>query len=760
MFLNPAILIAGLAAVAIPIIIHLLMRRKRQPVAWGAMRFIMEAYRQTRRRLLLERWLLLATRCLLLAAIALALGRPILDSLGAATAKGRTVYLVIDDSLTASVTRAGRSALDRSKAEALALIDALAEGDRVGVVTLAQPAQGVVLPPSSDRAAVREIVRTLAPTDARADLPAAMTMVAQNLGAAADGAPLTGVTLVALLSDWLEGSADLQAVLPRLPAGVRLSAAAPAAPVGQIGLTRLTPLREVLLAGDSGATQTVTIALSRSGPGVDEPAQTPVRVAVSGIDGAPVPGAREQTALVNWSRGERTASATIALEIDPSTLTGPAVLTARLPDDALNRDNVWRLPLDARPTVRVGLVAGRVGEEPVGAAINLAPAQWLSLALRPLPQQPVEISEVEPATIDAARLAPLDAVFVLTPQRLDQPAWSRLAAYARAGGLVVVTPPADQDVHGWADAMLAGLELPWQLPRQARAIDPADPRRPRLSAAAPATLPPADDLLAAVRGELPDLVGSVSITKALPPTFAAGAGTALLSLDDGTPVLVSARPSGASPSRTAPTDEPSRGAIVYLATALDLSWTDLPAKPLMVPLAQEVLRQGLSKARPALWTGAGAAPRLPSGSATLSPVGEGAPITLGRTPATFRTAGVWRALDTLGTLRGVLAVNPDASAQRTGAIGTVALAAWLGSALAPGGEPLSWIADAAAPGAPAPPADLPVRTAGELLAESLGGMPSASWWLAAALCLALIELILARRVSHAVAPVRAEVARG
>ena len=44
-FLHPGILVAGLLAVAIPILIHLLLRRKRQPVKWGAMRFLLEAYR-------------------------------------------------------------------------------------------------------------------------------------------------------------------------------------------------------------------------------------------------------------------------------------------------------------------------------------------------------------------------------------------------------------------------------------------------------------------------------------------------------------------------------------------------------------------------------------------------------------------------------------------------------------------------------------------------------------------------------------------
>ena len=41
-FLHPILAGAGLAAVAIPILIHLLMRRRRRPIDFGAMRFLLE----------------------------------------------------------------------------------------------------------------------------------------------------------------------------------------------------------------------------------------------------------------------------------------------------------------------------------------------------------------------------------------------------------------------------------------------------------------------------------------------------------------------------------------------------------------------------------------------------------------------------------------------------------------------------------------------------------------------------------------------
>jgi hypothetical protein len=70
------VMLFGLAAVAIPIIIHLLNRRKAKVIHWGAMQFLMGSLVYRSRRMLIEEMLLLAVRCLLLALLALAMARP------------------------------------------------------------------------------------------------------------------------------------------------------------------------------------------------------------------------------------------------------------------------------------------------------------------------------------------------------------------------------------------------------------------------------------------------------------------------------------------------------------------------------------------------------------------------------------------------------------------------------------------------------------------------------------------------------------
>ena len=69
-FLNAALL-GGLAAAAIPLILHLLNRRRFRVVRWGAMPFLEHLLRTNRRRLRLEQILLLLVRTLLPVLLAL-----------------------------------------------------------------------------------------------------------------------------------------------------------------------------------------------------------------------------------------------------------------------------------------------------------------------------------------------------------------------------------------------------------------------------------------------------------------------------------------------------------------------------------------------------------------------------------------------------------------------------------------------------------------------------------------------------------------
>ena len=88
-FLTPAFL-AGLAALAVPILIHLMHRERRDVVAFPSLMFLRKIPYRSVRRQKIRHWLLFLLRCLALVLLVAAFARPWLDRRSArATAAGR-----------------------------------------------------------------------------------------------------------------------------------------------------------------------------------------------------------------------------------------------------------------------------------------------------------------------------------------------------------------------------------------------------------------------------------------------------------------------------------------------------------------------------------------------------------------------------------------------------------------------------------------------------------------------------------------------
>ena len=91
-------LLAGLAAIAAPIIIHLLLRRKSQRLRFSTVQFFIKQDEQSMRRRKLRNLLLLATRVLLFTLLVLAFARPFLpNQLAAADGRNRRQLVLLLD---------------------------------------------------------------------------------------------------------------------------------------------------------------------------------------------------------------------------------------------------------------------------------------------------------------------------------------------------------------------------------------------------------------------------------------------------------------------------------------------------------------------------------------------------------------------------------------------------------------------------------------------------------------------------------------
>src|SRR5215207_345466 len=80
-FLSP-ILLSFLALASVPVIIHLLNRRRFQLVEWAPMKYLKLTIKTNRRRLRIEQLLLLALRTALIVVLILAVARPVLTEAG------------------------------------------------------------------------------------------------------------------------------------------------------------------------------------------------------------------------------------------------------------------------------------------------------------------------------------------------------------------------------------------------------------------------------------------------------------------------------------------------------------------------------------------------------------------------------------------------------------------------------------------------------------------------------------------------------
>ena len=138
--LNPWMLAVGGLAMASPIIIHLLNRRRFKIVDWAAMRFLLDADKKNRKRVRIENLILLLLRCLAMLLLGLMISRPFLSSsfnqvFGTSVQVERVI--ILDDSMSQQVVGQDNTTLfENSVARLRDLISQLAIDDKIEFLTL------------------------------------------------------------------------------------------------------------------------------------------------------------------------------------------------------------------------------------------------------------------------------------------------------------------------------------------------------------------------------------------------------------------------------------------------------------------------------------------------------------------------------------------------------------------------------------------------------------------------------------------------
>ena len=212
-FLSP-FLLWFLAAASVPVIIHLLNKRRHKTVQWAAMQFLLKATRESRGKKKLRHILILTCRALAIAALAFAAARPVVSGLlgwGAGTID--TIVLVLDRSASMEL-RSGDGQAAKREIVLQKVRDAMTDLGNPRLVLIDSATGKPQEIPSPD--VLAEISATAA-TDSAADFPTLMTTAAEVLSGS------TGRSEVWLASDlqtsnWLPGDERWAAVRASLSA--------------------------------------------------------------------------------------------------------------------------------------------------------------------------------------------------------------------------------------------------------------------------------------------------------------------------------------------------------------------------------------------------------------------------------------------------------------------------------------------------------------------------------------------------------------
>jgi hypothetical protein len=413
-FLSPLFL-AGTAAVAIPLALHLFFRRAEPVVDFAAMRYLRSAPVEKASRRRFKEWLLLALRCAALLLLALAFARPYLTQSAAALVAPATV-VVVDTS--ASMSAPGQ--LAAAQAKAVEIVRGIAPAEAVAVIDAGGGAD-VVAPLATDHAPALEAVASLKPGAGANRYRAALARAAELIG---DRQGRIVVVTDLQASGWDAGEEG------SIPERVDVSIVEIASPVTNIAVTALR-----IDGGEAVAT------VQNFSPKL---LAREVSYAVDGrrVGGVAVnvpPGGTTEARLMLNGRGSGALSATV--------------------DDreGYQADNVRYAVLDASS---IPLVLAVTSSGTAADAFFLERAIEVAEGSSGFRLQRVSGQQFSGMTSEA--LGETDAIVILGTRGIEHQGRERLAAYVRDGGGVLVTTAPDVDPAVVREALNGVATTTWK----------------------------------------------------------------------------------------------------------------------------------------------------------------------------------------------------------------------------------------------------------------------------------------------------------
>jgi hypothetical protein len=531
-FLAPLFLL-GLAALAVPILIHLTQKERKSVVQFPSLMFLRKIPYESVQRRRIRDWLLLALRLAAIALIVAAFARPFLrgSDLAAAPGGARDIVVLLDRSYSMGYADSWSRA-QRAAAQAL---ESATPSDRISLVLFADTAE-VALRSTPDRSRVIAEMSAASPGPGSTKYGPALKLAGSLLAES-----LLPRKEVILVSDFQRGGWQPDDTL-RLPGGTTVTTAVVEGATGpSLALTPVALLRT----REAGQPERVTVTAGVLNRTAAAASGVPIQLE---IDGRVVQDLRITVA----------PNASASISFSPVTITAPNTRAiVRLgaggaPDvDALSRDNVFNFVLTPAAPVPVMVVS----QGPADATLYLSRA----LAIGEAPHFDASLQSPEALAGDAMNRA---RVIFLNDVPISDVVATKLVTFVEGGGGLL---------------MALGQRASWPQSRAAWLPAAIEPPVDRTRGAA-ARLSGMDYGHAIFEPFRAPRSGDFSTARfySYRGLTAAKDASVLARFDTGEPALVE-RAAG-------------RGRVIVYASTLDLNWNDLALKPMFLPFVHQLGR--------------------------------------------------------------------------------------------------------------------------------------------------------------------------
>ena len=446
-FANLPLLQIGIAAASLPILIHLLNRRKYREMRWAAMRFLIAALQKNQRRVKIEQWLLLAVRTLVILLAVGAMAKPFLESLGAVVLPGQRTHrvIVLDGSMSMAFVSGDQPRFDQAKLLAGQLVRDARRGDVLSVVMMGEPPRVVVgdASPSANGSEVVKEIEALRRPDGATDLVASFEAVDRVLGVST--IPRKEVIFITDLqtASWRQGGGDKG---PN-------SAEALKRAVGKLEARQVVSV--VIDLGKAGGENRAVVDLRLDAPLVTAGGPAPKVIAtVHNFGAATAHDVRARLSIDGQVGPDQSVAEIKAGEegtfafLPGFTSAGDHLVEVRIDDDALPTDNKRALVVSVRDALNVLLVDGSPKPEPFAGETD-----YLAQALSPDEKSSdpaaggstnggstvaIKTEVVNESQLSARDLSAFDAVVLCNVAEFKSAEVSALDAFLKQGGGVVV----------------------------------------------------------------------------------------------------------------------------------------------------------------------------------------------------------------------------------------------------------------------------------------------------------------------------------